>query len=140
MSASVNLDVEIKSPIDRVWQALTDAATLSEWMLFQTTDFLPVVGHKFQFRMEPSPEWSVTVDCEVMIVEEPHRLAYSWVVAAQNHETTVTWTLTELAGGATRLQLEQSGFAVDAKQELGGALHGWKQMVAQLENLLAEAA
>lgn len=58
------------------------------------------------------------------------------VVAAQNHETTVTWTLSETAGG-TRLQLEQTGFAVDAKQELGGARHAWGQMLDQLRSLLA---
>lgn len=75
MSATVALDVEINSPIERVWRALTDPATLSKWMLFKTTDFQPVVGHKFQFRMEPDPNWTVVVDCEVLEVDDPNRLS-----------------------------------------------------------------
>jgi len=50
----------------------------------------PVVGHRFQFRMQPDPSWSVVVDCEVLEVEKPRRLSYTWVVAAQSHHTTVT--------------------------------------------------
>lgn len=137
MTKTVTLDVQLQSPIERVWHALTDAATLSKWMLFQTTDFQPVVGHKFQFSMAPQPDWSVTVDCEVLVADEPHHLSYTSVVAAQQHETVVSWTLTELEGGATHLKLEQSGFHVDAKQELGGAKHGWKQMLDQLQTQLA---
>lgn len=137
MNEAVAVDIQLRSPIGRVWQALTDSATLSKWMLFQTTDFQPIVGHKFQFRMDPDPNWSVIVDCEVLVVDEPHRLSYSWVVAAQGHHTTVVWTLTELDDGRTRLQLEQSGFKPEAKQEIGGAKHGWKQMLDQLESLLA---
>lgn len=77
MSETVVLDVEVKSPIGRVWQALTDRATLSQWMLFQSNDFEPVVGHVFQFR--DSPGWDGFVDCEVLEVDEPHRLSYSWM-------------------------------------------------------------
>src|SRR5690625_3072193 len=110
MGETVSLHVELDSPIKQVWRALTDAATLSKWMMFEAKDFLPVVGHKFQFRMEPDPSWSVVVDCEVLVVDEPHRLSYTWVVESQSHHTTVTWTLTESEDGGTGLHLEQSGF------------------------------
>ncbi len=137
MSETVSLDVELKSPIERVWHALTDSATLSKWMLFETSDFQPVVGHKFQFRMQPDPSFTVIVDCEVLVVDEPHRLSYSWVVETESHHnTTVTWMLTESADGGTRLQLEQSGFQPDAKQEIGGAKSGWIHMVGQLQELI----
>src|SRR5690606_10536311 len=137
MSETVALDVELKSPIERVWQALTDPATLSKWMMFETKDFRPVVGHKFQFRMEPDPSWSIVVDCEVLVVDEPRRLSYTWVVEAQAHTTTVTWTLEEPESGGTRLHMEQSGFRSEAKQEIGGAKASWTKMLQQLEALLA---
>jgi len=137
MSETVALDVELKSPIERVWQALTDPATLSKWMMFETKDFRPVVGHKFQFRMEPDPSWSIVVDCEVLVVDEPRRLSYTWVVEAQAHTTTVTWTLEESESGGTRLHMEQSGFRSEAKQEIGGAKASWTKMLQQLEALLA---
>lgn len=140
MSESVALDVELKSPIDRVWQALTDSATLSKWMMFRTNDFKPVVGHAFQFR--DAPDYDGVIDGEVTEVDEPHRLSYTWVTAGQDdqpHSTVVTWTLTEAEGGVTRLHLEQSGFRSEARQEIGGARYGWMSMLDQLQSLLAPA-
>ncbi len=137
MSESVILDVEVKSPVDRVWDALTDSATLSKWMLFKTNDFQPVVGHAFQFR--DAQGFDGVIDCEVIEVEKPHRLSYSWATSGpgnQPHSTVVTWTLTEAEGGITRLHLDQSGFQSDAKQEIGGAKYGWTMMLDQLQALL----
>ena len=140
MSETVVLDVEMKSPIERVWHALTDSATLSKWMLFKSNDFKPVVGHAFQFR--EAPGWTGVVDCEVIEVDKPHRLSYTWVSGGEGnlpHSTVVTWTLTEAEGGVTRLHLEQSGFRSEAKQEIGGAKYGWMSMLDQLHSLLASA-
>jgi uncharacterized protein YndB with AHSA1/START domain len=140
MSETVVLDFELKRPIERVWHALTDSATLSKWMLFKSNDFKPVVGHAFQFR--EAPGWPGVVDCEVIEVDEPHRLSYTWVSGGESnlqHSTVVTWTLTEAEGGVTRLHLEQSGFRSEAKQEIGGAKYGWMSMLDQLQSLLNSA-
>lgn len=140
MSESVVLDVELKSPIARVWHALTDSATLAKWMLFKLNDFRPVVGHAFQF--QEAPGWTGVVDCEVIEVDQPHRLSYTWVSGGEStlqNSTVVTWTLTEADGGVTRLHLEQSGFGSEAKQEIGGAKYGWMSMLEQLQSLLASA-
>ncbi|MDQ3692513.1 MAG: SRPBCC domain-containing protein [Chloroflexota bacterium] len=140
MSEAVVLEVEVKSPIERVWYALTDSATLAKWMLFTANDFKPVVGHAFQFR--EAAGWTGVVDCEVIAVDKPHRLAYTWVSGGESnlpHATVVTWTLTEADGGVTRLHLEQSGFRSEAKQEIGGAKYGWMSMLDQLQSLLASA-
>ncbi len=140
MSETVVLDFELKSPIERVWHALTDSATLSKWMLFKSNDFKPVVGHTFQFR--EASGWTGVVDGEVIEVDKPHRLSYTWVSGGESnlqHSTVVTWTLTEAEGGVTRLHLEQSGFRSEAKQEIGGAKYGWMSMLDQLQSLLASA-
>lgn len=140
MSETVELDVELKSPIERVWRALTDPATLSRWMLFASNDFQPVVGHTFQFR--DAPGWDGAVDCEVIEVDEPHRLSYTWATDGASdtpNATVVTWTLAETEGGVTRLHLEQSGFRSDARQEIGGARYGWTSMLDQLQGLLTTA-
>jgi uncharacterized protein YndB with AHSA1/START domain len=138
MSETVMLDVELKSPIERVWNALTDSSTLSRWMMFKSNDFKPVVGHAFQFR--DAPGWGGVVDCEVIEVDRPRRLAYTWASGGEGnppHSTVVTWTLTEAEGGVTRLHLEQSGFRREAKQEIGGARYAWTSMLDQLESDLA---
>ena len=140
MSETVVLDVELKSPIERVWQTLTDSATLAKWMLFKSNDFRPIVGHTFQFR--ESPGWSGVVDCEVIEVDEPNRLSYTWTsdqLGPSNlqYSTVVTWTLSESEAGVTQLHLEQSGFPNEAKQEIGGARYGWTNMLDQLQGVLA---
>ena len=140
MSETVALDFEVKSPIDRVWHALTDSATLSKWMMFRVNDFKPEVGHTFQFR--DSPGWTGVIDCEVIEVERPHRLSYTWTSdqpgpSNQQYSTVVTWLLTEEEGGVTRLRLEQSGFPSEARQEIGGARYGWTNMLEQLKEVLA---
>lgn len=139
MSETVSLDYEIKSPIARVWRALTDPATLSRWTLFDVEDFQPAVGNRFQFRGKEATGWTGIVDGEVLEADEPNRLSYTWTTEGQmgRHRTTVTWTLKESGNGVTQLHLEQSGFDREAKQEVGGAKYGWTHQLHQLSDLLA---
>jgi uncharacterized protein YndB with AHSA1/START domain/biotin operon repressor len=132
MKPDVSLDFYFKSPIEQVWFALTDSTTLAKWIM--DNDFKPVVGHKFQFRTEPTEWWNGIVDCEVLEVDEPHKLSYTWVSGSES--TTVTWTLKEAPDGTTHLHLEQTGFK--GEQEKNGAIYGWKKMLDQLEKVLAE--
>ena len=138
MSETVSLAVELQSPIDRVWRALTDEAQLSQWTLFQVSGFQPVVGHRFRLLSPTGPGWDGVITCEVLTVDAPHRIAYTWAggPAGLEIETTVTWTLQEVSPGVTRLQLEQQGFSPDAKQASGGARYGWTRMLEQLQALL----
>src|SRR4051812_32636700 len=92
-------------PIDRVWEAITDPAALSDWLM--PTDFAPRLGHKFQFRTKPAPGFDGIVNCEVTVLDPPRRLAYTWT--GGGIDTVVTFTLTAAAGG-TKLVLEHRGF------------------------------
>jgi uncharacterized protein YndB with AHSA1/START domain len=93
-------------PPERVWRALTDSQAIAEWLM--ANDFEPRVGHKFQFRDRPRGSWDGIVYCEVVEVDEPRRLAYTWK-GGKSLDTKVTWTL-EAAAGGTRLVLEHNGF------------------------------
>jgi len=120
-----------------VWNALTDSATLAKWIM--ENDFKPVVGHKFQFRTEPNEWWNGIVDCEVLVVDEPHKLSYTWASAGEN--TTVTWTLKEGSDETIHLHFEQTGFSEETKARKGaieGAKYGWTSMGDKLQKLLAE--
>lgn len=106
---------------------------------FKQNTFEPKVGHKFQ--LSEVEGYDQNVECEVTELDEPNKLEYTWFppgVDGQMSETVVTCTLTEVDGG-TSLNLVQSGFRADAKQELGGARGGWQYMLSELENVLAEA-
>ena len=104
--AGIHKTIEYDAPIARVWTALTDPAELAVWLM--PNDFEPQVGHRFQFRSPPAPGFDGIVDCEVTIVESPHRLAYTW--AGGGIDTLVTWTLDELSPDRTRLTLAHTGF------------------------------
>lgn len=63
-------------PPERVWHALTDSAALAAWLM--PNDFVPQVGHRFTFRAPPQPWFDGIVQCEVLIVEPPRQLSYTW--------------------------------------------------------------
>ena len=122
---------------ERVWFALTDARALSEWLM-PTTDFEPRVGHRFQFRVDNPKGWSTVVDCEVIELDPPRRLAYTWKTAvpgtARQMDTRVTWTL-ERVGAGTRLRLEHTGFRSTVASFLLRHLAlrpGWNRMMKRL--------
>ncbi|MGG3467634.1 SRPBCC domain-containing protein [Neobacillus pocheonensis] len=127
--ADVSLDFQFSNSINKVWNALTDSDTLAKWIM--ENDFKPIVGHKCQFR---NPQWNLIVDCEVLVVDEPNKLSYTWVGGPIN--TTVTWTLKE-EDGTTTLHLEQAGFEKE-DQAFNGAKYGWAKMGEDLKKLLGE--
>jgi uncharacterized protein YndB with AHSA1/START domain len=103
--AGIVVEMEYPHAPQRVWRALTDRRAIADWLM--ENDFVPRVGHRFTFRTKPAPGFDGVVHCEVLEVEEPNRLVYSW--QGGGIDTTVTWTLEPTAGG-TRLQLVHDGF------------------------------
>lgn len=103
-------EVTYPHPRERVWTALTDARALAEWLM--PNNFEPVQGRRFQFRVDPMLSFEGIVDCEVLEVDPPRRLAYTWVTRMKGkppHDPmTLVWTLDAVPGG-TRLVLEQAG-------------------------------
>jgi uncharacterized protein YndB with AHSA1/START domain len=114
MATRVKHVVFYPHPREAVWTALTDRHALAEWLM--PNDFEPVVGHKFRFQTDAQPLCgSGLTHCEVLEIDPPHRLVYSWQhVPLKSTKplppvTTVTWLLEDAPGG-TRLTLEHSGF------------------------------
>lgn len=60
-------------PPEKLWRALTESSLLAQWMM--KNDFEPVIGHRFQFRTDPTAEWKFVVDCKVLVVDPPVRLS-----------------------------------------------------------------
>ena len=97
--------------LEQVWEALTDPAALAEWLM--PGEFKPIVGHKVRLHCEPRAEFDGSVEVEVLKVEKPRLLSYSWKTSDMHTPTTVTYTLNPLPGGGTRLRLVHAGFAGD---------------------------
>lgn len=131
---SVVVERDIAHSPEKIWRALTQPHLMEEWLM--KNDFVPNVGHKFKLR----GEWGGVLDCEVLTIEPNRTLSYTWDFAHEDPayalKSVVTFTLTPTATG-THLRVEQEGFQPSQKQALGGALHGWTKMLADLESLVA---
>jgi uncharacterized protein YndB with AHSA1/START domain len=90
-----------------VWDALTDREALREWAM--ENDFKPVVGYKFQFRAKPNEQWNGIIEGEVLEVDRPRRLVYTWRTNNDKAWTTVTWKLEPCENG-TQVDLQHTGF------------------------------
>jgi uncharacterized protein YndB with AHSA1/START domain len=124
---SVVVERDIPHPPEKIWRALTQPHLIEAWLM--KNDFMPVVGHHFDFRAD----WG-SVGCQVLEVEPNRTLSYTW--AAYGLESVVTWTLTPTRTG-THLRMEQSGFRPDQQQAYQGARYGWQQFFAKLDEVLA---
>jgi uncharacterized protein YndB with AHSA1/START domain len=123
---------DLAHPPAKVWRALTQSALLADWLM--SNDFAPSVGHKFNFRSTPMPQWNGVIDCEVLAIEPEKLVSYSW--SALGLDTVVTFTLAPSAAG-THLRMEQSGFGSEEDNNYRGATYGWQRFVGNLEQLLA---
>jgi len=134
-SRSLVIEREMPQPPEKIWRALTEGPLLEQWMM--KNDFEPVVGHKFQFRADPMPNWNGMVDCEVLAVDPYERLSYNWGVGdpASGLQWVVLWTLTPTAGG-THVRMEQSGFGPDQQAAYQGANYGWQKFFGNLERVM----
>ncbi len=126
------IERELSHSPEKIWRALTQGPLLEAWLM--PNDLQPVVGHKFTFRATPMPQWDGIIDCEVLVVEPPEELSYSW--NALGLESVVVWTLMP-TGSGTRLRMEQSGFRADQDHAYRGANYGWQKFFASLEQVLA---
>ena len=129
---SLVIERELPHPPEKVWRALTQGPLIKEWLM--DNDFQPVVGHEFNFRSTPMPNWNGVIDCEVLTVEPNKALSYSW--NALGVESVVVWTLAATSAG-TLVRMEQSGFRPDQEANYQGAKYGWTKFIGNLERVVA---
>jgi uncharacterized protein YndB with AHSA1/START domain len=134
---SVVMEKEMPHAPEKVWRALTQSALLQEWLM--DNDFQPTVGHKFNLRTTPMPQWNGVIDCEVLEIEPYKKLSYTWNVGEDpvyGLKTVVTFTLTPTQSGVL-VRMEQSGFREDQEANFKGANYGWQKFFAALERVVA---
>jgi uncharacterized protein YndB with AHSA1/START domain len=129
---SLVIEKELPHPPEKIWRALTQGPLIKEWLM--DNDLRPVVGHRFNFRSTPMPNWNGVIDSEVLVVEPNKKLSYSW--NALGLESVVVWTLVATSGG-TLVRMEQSGFRPDQEAAYKGANYGWQKFIGGLERIVA---
>ena len=125
MKRDLRFEVIYKHPIEKVWRALTDPKAIAQWLM--ENDFEPRLGHKFMFHSKPQPGWDGKTYCEVIELDPPRRLAYTW--RGGPIDTLLRITLEPLADG-TPMVHEHTGFrggkALMVSLIMGS---GWKGIV-----------
>jgi uncharacterized protein YndB with AHSA1/START domain len=106
MKADIDATVTYPHPVQRVWAALTSREALAAWLM--PNDFELVVGHAFTLRTRPVPGFDGIVPCEVLELDPPTHMVWSW--RGGNIDTTVTFTLEATGPASTRLRMHQAGF------------------------------
>jgi uncharacterized protein YndB with AHSA1/START domain len=97
----------------KVWRAVTDPALIPLWTATgaggRPVGFATVVGTKFQLIAKPKPGWNGVVDCEVLEVDAPSLLRWSWTDSSGGDVTQVVYRIEPHADG-TRFTYEHTGF------------------------------
>ena len=130
MKLNVLLVEDFPHPVETVWRALTDPAALRVWLM--ENDFEPRVGKRFILRGRENG-----IECEVLELDTPNRMLWSWVHNDGDQPTRVEFRLDPILGG-TRLTLSHMG---EIDPLIGSSLkQGWPGKLADLRAHLGPAA
>jgi uncharacterized protein YndB with AHSA1/START domain len=134
MKLDLRIDEVFPQPPQRLGHAHTDSRVLARWLM--SNDFIPVVGHRFTLRGDPQNGWRGWVDCEVLELEPPRRMVWSWHGGREGEAVTrVTFEL-HAEGGGTRLLLRHAGEALPIQHE--GLSSGWPLRITRLHDELRD--
>ncbi|GAA2500683.1 SRPBCC family protein [Winogradskya humida] len=105
---------EYAYPIEEVWRVLTEPELVAQWTVTgqggRPEGFAAVAGTRFRLVAKPVMGWRGIVDCEVLEVEEPRLLRYTWVGDEGEAPSFVAYRL-EATPTGTRFTWEHTGFS-----------------------------
>ena len=142
MAASIKHQLFFPHPPESVWEYLTNAELMELWLM--KNDFQPIVGHEFQFRVNPIPslDFDGIVYCEVLEIVPFKKLSYSWKLGpgdgSINVDSVVRWELQPIDKG-TELLLDHGGFAILENTGIFNAMDkGWLENMHKIATHLNE--
>lgn len=100
--------------VEEVWKVMTDPQYVAQWTTTgqggRPDGFQPVAGSKFRLVGKPTIGWAGVVYCQVVEVDEPRWMHYTWKGDKDSDNVTnVKYLLEEIPGG-TRFTWEHTGF------------------------------
>ena len=135
--------ITVENAPERVWRTLTRSDLLAKWLM--PNDFVPKVGHRFNFQTKPMGDWDGVVHCEVLVCDPPKLLRYSWKGGVDSNpaygsrlDSDVTWTLTPVDGG-THVRMVHDGFVFPGNRFAFDAMSpGWGRILDTIARVTAE--
>ena len=147
MTHRIEKSIEIKAPVSRVWQALTDHREFGDWFRVRLDG--PFVEGETSTGQITHPGYEhVKWEAQVVAIEPERRFVYTWHPYAVDPEvdysketpTTVEFTLEPTADG-TRLTVVESGFENIPAHRRDEALRmntgGWEAQVKNIRDHVA---
>ena len=142
MTKSIQHKFFYAHPPEVVWEYLTRADLMALWLM--ENDFLPIVGHDFQFHTRPMPalNFDGIVYCKVLEIDSPKKLSYSWKGGPGKGRITldslVVWTLQPKDKG-TELLLNHIGFSEEDVSMYSIMTDGWLKNMQKISVFINEA-
>ena len=137
---TIQAEVHISAPPERVFQALTDPRQLLQWWgqkgAYHGTEWKSDLRPNGQWRCDGVSDTDGSpyhVSGEYVEVDPPHVLSYTWIPSfAGLIKTLVRWELEPDAGG-TIVRLRHSGFAQAPAQAMQGHYDGWQRVIGWMQ-------
>jgi len=123
----LEVEVEIAAPAERIFRYLIEPQSMGEIWGEDTIKVEPQVGGVYDYG------WAAGGPRRILALDPPHLLSFTWLYPPETEESTVTWQLTELGAGITRLSLTHEGFAPGTDHEEYRA--GWFSFLAIIKGL-----
>jgi uncharacterized protein YndB with AHSA1/START domain len=144
MAASIKHQLFFPHPPAAVWEYLTNAELMELWLM--KSDFQPVLGHEFQFRINPMPafDFDGIIYCKVLEIEPFKKLSYSWQLGpgdgSINVDSVVRWELQPTDKG-TELLLAHGDFIILKNMGIFDAMNkGWLENMHKILSRLNETS
>jgi len=136
MAASIKHQLFFPHPPSAVWEYLTNAELMELWLM--KSDFQPIMGHEFQFRVNPIPslDFDGIIYCKVLEIDPFKKLSYSWKLGPGdgtiNVDSVVHWELQPKDKG-TELLLIHGDFAILENVSIFNAMdNGWLENIHKI--------
>jgi uncharacterized protein YndB with AHSA1/START domain len=123
-----------ESPVNKVWEAITDKDQMKEWY-FDLETFKPEVGFRFSFKGQGHKGEQFVHLCTITEVVPLQKLQYSWTYEGYSGYSLVTFELFDL-GGRTKLRLRHTGLETFPKDNPDFAKEsfneGWNVLIGKM--------
>ena len=127
---AIRIERDVKASLATVWACLTQPDLIAQW--FFAVDFRPQVGHRFRIRGDEVVGWRGWTDVEVIEIDAPRRMVWSFDCTGQAPPGRVVFTLKECAGFVRFILTHEGRVPANTRRLLDA---GWTDYVGRLSRL-----
>ncbi|MFY0599632.1 MAG: SRPBCC domain-containing protein [Cyclobacteriaceae bacterium] len=128
----IQVERRYQRPIQEVWEIVTNQKYLTQWLM--PGNFEPTVGKEYRFDCEPDDDCPDYVFGEVLSVNEPSEIRFTWKSSHICNTTIVSFILEETEGEVV-FKIEHEGFVEQDTATYKQHIEGWAHHQSSIEKL-----